>query len=264
LSASTPFHKGKLLDSDTRWEFICQSVDDRNPSERKEGGITKSRYSSINMYISDDYRNFKCYTDVKKKINRGARKFLKRKAKDMGLKMDKKLVDHFASLFVRDNLCIFNTTVEHEVNLDETKLFEAIQSTNWNDVRFKPPPSMGSSIGWRVEFRSMDVQATSELTFLFCHSVQVLSRMLIRLHDEINFYIPITCVNENFIRANKVNAATTQKFFFRTNLFEAGKPHIEELTISEIFNGKVGTLLTPGTICRLAQGDRYIPDTVSR
>lgn len=194
------------------------------------------------MYISDDPRNFKCYTDVNKKLNRGARKFLKKKSKEMDMKIDKKLIDHFASLFVRDSLCIFKATVEHEINLDDTKLFEAIQSTNWNDVRFKPPPSMGSSIGWRVEFRSMDVQVSSELTFLLCHSVQVLSRMLIRLHDEINFYIPITLVNENFVRANKINAATNQKFYFRTNLFESGKPQIEELTISEILTGKVDSI----------------------
>ena len=212
------------------------------------------------MYISDDPRNFKCYTDVNKKINRGSRKFLKKKAREMDLKMDKKLIDHFASLFVRDNLCIFRPTIENEINYDETKLFEAIQSTNWNDVRFKPPPSMGSSIGWRVEFRSMDVQVSSELTFLLCHSVQVLSRMLIRLHDEINFYIPITLVNENFLRANKMNAATSQKFYFRTNLFESGKPHVEQLTISEIFNGKVGISLKLGSICWIVESDRHLLD----
>lgn len=194
------------------------------------------------MYISEDHRNLKCYNDMKKKINRWARKYLKLKSKEMGVNMDKKLLDHFASLFVRDNLCIFDGTLDHEINLDETKLFEAIQSSNWNDVRFKPPPSMDSSIGWRVEFRSMDVQVTSDLTFLLCHSVQVLSRMLIRLHPEINFYIPISLVNENFARAVKADAVLNQKFYFRTNMFEPGKPQVEELTVSEIFNGKVGQL----------------------
>lgn len=198
------------------------------------------------MYISEDHRNFQSYNDVPKRVNKWARKFIKTKTKELDFQMDKKLIDHFASLFIRDNLCIFNRTIEHEINLNETKLFEAIQSTNWNDVRFKPPPSMGSSIGWRVEFRSMDVQLTAELTFLLCHSVQVLSRMLIRLHDEINFYIPISLVNENFIRASKLNAAISQKFFFRTNVFEAGKPQVAELTISEILTGKVGSFDSRG------------------
>lgn len=196
-------------------------------------------------------------------MNKWARKFLKKKAQEHEVNMDNKLLDHFASLFVRDNLCVFKGTLDHEINLNETKLFEAIQSSNWNDVRFKPPPSMDSSIGWRVEFRSMDVQLTSELTFLFCHSVQVLSRMLIKLHDEINFYIPISLVDENFRRANKVNAAIEQKFFFRTNLFENGKPQIEELTLKEIFNGKVRTN-HEGIICRLVEGHRYLFDEICR
>ena len=37
---------------------------------------------------------------------------------------------------------------------DETESdhFENIQSTNWQTLRFKPPPP-NSPIGWRVEFR---------------------------------------------------------------------------------------------------------------
>lgn len=38
---------------------------------------------------------------------------------------------------------------------DETESdhFENIQSTNWQTLRFKPPPP-NSPIGWRVEFRT--------------------------------------------------------------------------------------------------------------
>lgn len=35
--------------------------------------------------------------------------------------------------------------------------FENLQSTNWNSLRFKPPPTADSAIGWRVEFRPMDI-----------------------------------------------------------------------------------------------------------
>ncbi len=34
-----------------------------------------------------------------------------------------------------------------------------IQSTNWQTMRFKPPPP-NSSIGWRVEFRPTEVKST--------------------------------------------------------------------------------------------------------
>lgn len=228
-------------------------MDDRNSSERRPGGIAKPRYGPISLFISDDKRNFKAYNDEKKTLNKWAWKYLRKKARELEVKVDKKLLDHFAYLFVRDNMCVFQGTLTHEPNLHETKLFEAIQSSNWNDVRFKPPPSLESSIGWRVEFRSPDVQLNPELTFLFCHSIQVLSRILIKMHDEINFYIPISLVTENFRRANLINAAVQQKFYFRTNLFESGKPQIEELSISEIFEGKVG-IAHSGFIHRPAQG----------
>lgn len=35
-------------------------------------------------------------------------------------------------------------------------LLQNIQSTNWQSLRFKPPPP-NSNIGWRVEFRPMEV-----------------------------------------------------------------------------------------------------------
>ena len=97
---------------------------------------------------------------------------------------------------------------------------------------------MDSTIGWRVEFRSMEVQGTPEVNSILCHSVQVFSRMLVHLKDQVNFYMPISLVDENFTIANKANAAVDQKFYFRTNIFESGESLIEELTFSEIFNGK--------------------------
>jgi glutamate--cysteine ligase catalytic subunit len=252
-----------LLNTDTRWEFICQSVDDRNEQERRPGGIAKSRYGPISLFISEDKRNFKRYNDEKKTLNKWAWRYINKKAKELDVKVDRKLLDHFSYLFVRDNLCVFEGTLTHEPNMNETKLFEAIQSSNWNDVRFKPPPSLESSIGWRVEFRSPDVQLTPELTFLFSHSIQVLSRLLIKMHDEINFYIPMSKVTENFRRANLINAAVEQKFFFRTNLFEAGHPQIEELTIAEIFHGKVEPTHL-GIFRGFAEGSGHLFDSVNR
>lgn len=56
LSASGPIQKGKLSDYDLRWTVIEQSVDCRTKEERdpkSEKYIPKSRYSSINNYISN-------------------------------------------------------------------------------------------------------------------------------------------------------------------------------------------------------------------
>jgi hypothetical protein len=54
-------------------------------------------------------------------------------------------------------------------------------------------------------------------------------------------------VDENFKRANMRDAAKNQKFFFRTNVYEGGKPVVEELSIREIFEGRVNRFLTKGT-----------------
>lgn len=47
-----------------------------------------------------------------------------------------------------------------ELGEDNHYLFEMINSTNWNSVRFKAP--LEEDMGWRVEFRTMEVQLTAD------------------------------------------------------------------------------------------------------
>lgn len=58
--------------------------------------------------------------------------------------VDPFLSRHIAHLFVRDPLVIFQGAI-HEVD-DEASMehFENIQSTNWQTVRWKPPPKRNS------------------------------------------------------------------------------------------------------------------------
>jgi glutamate--cysteine ligase catalytic subunit len=54
---------------------------------------------------------------------------------------------------------------DEKIEVDNTKNlnhYENISSTNWNSVRFKVPPSFDGPIGWRVEFRTMEVQLTDD------------------------------------------------------------------------------------------------------
>ena len=66
-----------------------------------------------------------------------------------------------------------------------------IQSTNWQTVRFKPPP-VHSTIGWRVEFRSMEVQMTDFENAAFSIFVVLLSRAILAFN--LNLYLPISKV----------------------------------------------------------------------
>jgi glutamate--cysteine ligase catalytic subunit len=61
-----------------------------------------------------------------------------------------RLALHFARLFSHDALVIYKGYTE--VEEEGTQHFEQFQSTNWNSIRFKPPPTFNSDIGWRVEF----------------------------------------------------------------------------------------------------------------
>ena len=66
-----------------------------------------------------------------------------------------------------------------------------LQSTNWQTVRFKPPP-IGSPIGWRVEFRPMEVQITDFENAAFAVFVVLLTRAILSMN--LNLYIPISKV----------------------------------------------------------------------
>jgi len=158
LSASAPVYKGKLANIDMRWTVISQSVDCRTEAEKDPNNpsyIAKSRYSTMNHYISSHYYVKDAYFDTPQcQVNPKHMEIL---TKEGGL--DDRLAFHVASLFVRDPVPTYD--IEHdEKEIDHEKNaahFENLQSTNWNSMRFKPPPSMDSPIGWRVEFRSMDI-----------------------------------------------------------------------------------------------------------
>ena len=70
-------------------------------------------------------------------------------------------------------------------------IFQNIQSTNWQSMRFKPPPP-NSPIGWRVEFRPLEVQLTEFENAAFVVFVVLLTRAI--LSFKLNFYIPISKV----------------------------------------------------------------------
>ncbi|QRV94293.1 glutamate-cysteine ligase catalytic subunit [Ceratobasidium sp. AG-Ba] len=213
LTASSPAYRGYLSDVDCRWDVISGAVDDRTEEERglkplKENKyvIPKSRYGSVDMYLSDDYNNRPEYNDVPVLIDDQVYKRLRDN------KIDNLLAKHIAHLFIRDPLVVFSEAITQVDDTRSTDHFESLQSTNWQSLRFKPPPA-NSAIGWRVEFRTMEVQITDFENAAFSIFVVLLSRAI--LSFGLNFYIPISKVDENMKRAMKRNAARGEKFWFR-------------------------------------------------
>ncbi|KAJ9141689.1 Glutamate--cysteine ligase [Pleurostoma richardsiae] len=221
LTAATPVYKGFLADTDVRWNQISRSVDDRTPEELGEKPlkndrwrIPKSRYASNSTYISTDPRLRPEYLDPDLVIDEEI------KAQLIEGGMDDRLATHFAHLFIRDPIVIFAEDLE-ELDLHKTDHFENIQSTNWQHMRFKPPPA-DNSIGWRVEFRPMEIQITDFENAAFAVFIVLVTRVI--LSFDLNFYIPITKVSENMQTAHARDAVLNKKFFFRKNLFPSRQP----------------------------------------
>jgi glutamate--cysteine ligase catalytic subunit len=177
------------------------SYDSTQPLQNDKYRIPKSRYDSVDCYIANDSRNKEAYNDIECPINEKVFERLKGHgalfyltvnvlliASPAGI--DDALAKHVAHLFIRDPLVIFSERVDQD---DEESMdhFENIQSTNWQTIRFKPPPP-NSSIAWRVEFRSMEVQLTDFENAAFSIFIVLLTRAILSFN--LNFYMPISQV----------------------------------------------------------------------
>lgn len=212
LTAASPAYRGYLTDVDCRWNVISASVDCRTKEERGEVPlkndrfrIYKSRYDSIDSYLSpagEKYNDVPLVLDEKlyNRLREGD--------------IDHLLAQHIAHLFIRDSVSLFSEKV-HQNDKEDTDHFENIQSTNWQTMRFKPPPP-NSPIGWRVEFRPCEAQLTDfENAAIVCFVV-LLTRVI--LSYQLDFLIPISKVDENMQTSQKRGAVLTEKFWFKKNI----------------------------------------------
>ncbi|KAI0999066.1 Glutamate--cysteine ligase [Podosphaera aphanis] len=231
LTAATPVYKGFLADTDARWNQICASVDDRTPEELGEKPlknnrwrIPKSRYASNSTYISEESRLHRDYLDPELIFDQE----IKNKLMNGG--MDSLLATHFAHLFIRDPIVTFSENLL-ELDLSNTEHFDNLQSTNWQHIRFKPPPA-DSDIGWRVEFRPMEVQITDFENAAFSIFIVLISRAILSFN--LNFYLPIRKTDENMQIAQKRNAVNEHLFYFRRNPFPIRPINVNESSIIDI------------------------------
>ncbi|KAI0368347.1 glutamate-cysteine ligase catalytic subunit [Pilatotrama ljubarskyi] len=247
LTAASPLWRGYIADVDCRWDVVSASVDDRTEEERglkplKENRfrIPKSRYASVSLYISEYWMNQPAYNDIDAPHDTAIFERLRNHG------VDELLSRHIAHLFIRDPLVIFSESIDQD-DTTSNDHFENIQSTNWQTLRFKPPPA-NSTIGWRVEFRPMEVQMTDFENAAFSVFVVLLSRAI--LHFNLNLYIPISKVravtdlgaggggpdsrqvDENMARAQRRDAVRSEKFYFRKDVFPPGPSQPSSLASS--------------------------------
>ncbi|XP_036172238.1 glutamate--cysteine ligase catalytic subunit isoform X8 [Myotis myotis] len=260
LSAASPFYRGYVSDVDCRWGVISASVDDRTREERgleplknSNYRISKSRYDSIDSYLSECGEK---YNDIDLTIDKEIYEQLMQEG------IDHLLAQHVAHLFIRDPLTLFEEKI-HLDDANESDHFENIQSTNWQTMRFKPPPP-NSDIGWRVEFRPMEVQLTDFENSAYVVFVVLLTRVI--LSYKLDFLIPLSKVDENMKVAQKRDAVLQGMFYFRKDICKGGNAVVDGcgkaqqgaelaaeeheeyalMSIDTIINGKEGVF--PGLI----------------
>lgn len=234
MTAASPVFRGILVDTDCRWSVIESAVDDRTKEERgleplinSRYRIPKSRYASVSRFISERSEMRIEYNDLDCPINQETFDDLKAAG------VDERLALHMAHLFIRDPLVIFRELLQQD-NSESSDHFENIQSTNWQTCRFKPP-SLTSELGWRVEFRPMEVQLDDTANASFAIYPILLIRAI--LHFNLSLYLPLSLVDANMTRAQKRDSVLNQAFYFRTNLQDALEPcNISLKTLDEIFD----------------------------
>ncbi|CAH8838415.1 unnamed protein product [Trichobilharzia szidati] len=210
LSAATPAMRGYLLDWDCRWGIISASVDDRTEEERglkplcnDRFVIPKSRFDSVSLYLSPMGNAF---NDIPLVYNKEYYDTLIKEGVDHTLAL------HIAHLFIRDPISVFSESLNRSDDEETVEHFETIQSTNWQSMRFKPPP-LNSTIGWRVEFRPTELQLTDFENAAFVTFILLLSRTILKYN--LNLLIPLSKVDANIATAFKRDSVLNGKFYFK-------------------------------------------------
>uniref|UniRef100_A0AAR2KR17 Glutamate--cysteine ligase n=1 Tax=Pygocentrus nattereri TaxID=42514 RepID=A0AAR2KR17_PYGNA len=199
------------------------------PLKNNKFRIHKSRYDSIDSYLSccgEKYNDIELTKDEE----------IYKQLLDAGI--DNLLAQHIAHLFIRDPLSLF----EEKIHLDdenESDHFENIQSTNWQTMRFKPPPP-NSDIGWRVEFRPMEVQLTDFENSAYVVFIVLLTRVI--LSYKLDFLIPLSKVDDNMKVAQKRNAVQEGMFYFRKDIFKGRKAVNRRIFTEGVFQGLIPIL----------------------
>jgi glutamate--cysteine ligase catalytic subunit len=224
---------------DCRWNVISGSCDDRTleelgklPLKNDRFVINKSRYDSIDCYLSEENAKYNDLNMIKDEA-------ICAQLVESGI--DQAMAAHIAHLFIRDPLVVYREKLEID-DPEDTDSFENIQSTNWQTMRFKPPP-INSLIGWRVEFRPTELQITDFENAAFVTFLVLMTRAMLSFN--LNMVMPISKIDENMQRAQKRDACLNQKFYFRKNIERnaetisdaAAADELVEMTVNEIVNG---------------------------
>ena len=226
--------------------------------------IAKSRYDSISCYLFHGCSKTAAAAggvlrQVQRRAVRGGRRAARRAAR--ARRADAILARHIAHLFCRDPLVIFEGAVAELDDAEATEHWENLQSTNWRTMRWKPPPTKpdrcSPHIGWRVEFRSMEVQLTDYENAAFAVTIVLLTRVILAF--DLHLLMPLSLVDENMDRAHGVDACAKAKFWWRMKLV----PDCERCPSERCSSGRGGAARSPSRPARATLPKRTVDATGS-
>jgi glutamate--cysteine ligase catalytic subunit len=227
LTAATPFFRGFLADVDCRWTRLNQAIDDRTPDEINAGRL-HPRWAPNQFYLSkstfqDETKESAAEgSDTERRLQQG--------------EMDYLLSKHFATILDRAPVALTPSDLQN-LESDDINLFDILHSCTYPHVDLKIPSDDGN-LGWRLEFRPMEVQPSDFENAAFVIFVQLLARTI--LHLNLDLYMPIETVKENMDRAHTRDAVNREHFHFRHNIQARNVDTRDDyilMTLDEIMNG---------------------------
>ena len=221
MSASSPFFRGFVSDVDTRWTMMVQCNDDRTREETKT--VKSSRWDSAEMFLCENHLEL---NDVPASYDRKAFNFLVSRG------VDEAVSRHVAHVWVRDPYLVSEVDVEESYSN-----FETMNNSVFQPVRFKPPPGPKSTIGWRCEFRVMEIQPSDFENAAFAAFVVLLVRAFAKF--DVDLTTTLSGHLSNMDKAQKRDAVRTQKFSFPGKLRVGGdeKGEVVLMSADKIING---------------------------
>ena len=217
ISASTPICSGHLLETDTRISILEQSVDCRKEEEYDK--INYSRFYWNQLYLSDKAN---ILNDIHVQMDESYLATL------INNKIPESFAKYIASLHVHDCLLVYDDqwdTIKQTMDSAlKGEMFTNILSSNWTNVRLKPPLDNES---WKVELRCLDIQRNSYENSAFLVFVTVLVKTLI--HFKLDLRIPMSYLHINIKQAQKIDAVKQNRFYYNVD----GK--VRQGKLSDIF-----------------------------
>lgn len=222
LSAATPIYQGILVDTDVRWNQTARAVDDRVEDEVSQ---VAERWSTAPMYLREGSgaTTVKLNPKFQERVNKDAA-FLESEG------MDPVMASYFAHLHLRDPLYLSAKAGKQEEVTPEA-VHKSICASVWSHVRLKIPEPDAAGMGWRVEFRPMEVQLSDFANTALLIFLDLVRQVLANMSEQLELWMDLELVKENMDRAHARDAVRTRKLWFPC------KGELVELSLNEIVNG---------------------------